>query len=236
MFGPEYCTFSIAAWCTRTGMLGMAIATRPIAVGSRCGFIQPGAGAVVTQATTDPRLGPLGLRLLALGLSAPKALREIEASDPHIEHRQLAVVDRDGGVAARTGAQNKPWAGHVEGRGFVAMGNMLVGPEVAHGIARAYEAARDAPLEDRLLAAIEAGRDAGGQHGGQHSAALLVYGSGAYPYVDLRVDEHDEPIGELRRIFELYRPLIPYFYARPAEPTMPGQDEWLQRQRDARAH
>lgn len=218
--GMEFHTFSITARCERTGRMGVGIATLAVAVASRCPFVKANVGAVTTQASTDPRLGLLALRLLDMGYSAPKALKELEASDPHIEYRQLAVVDRDGNAAARTGKENRDWAGHIVGKNYVAMGNHLLGKHTADAMAEAFEATHDQDIEERLLRAIEAARDAGGQHGGQISSGLLVYDREVYPRVDLRVDHHEEPIGELRRIFELYKPQIEYYNLRPKDPTI----------------
>lgn len=220
--GIPFHTFSITARCERTGRLGVAITTRAITVGSRCPFVKANVGAVATQANTDPRLGPMALRLMEAGYSAPNALKELEASDPYIEYRQLAVVDRDGNSAARTGRENQEWAGHIAERNYVAMGNVLLGRHVIEAMARAFEESLDEELEQRLLLAIEAGRDAGGQHGGQTSSGLLVYDGEEYPRVDLRVDEHPEPIGELRRIFQLYVPQIDFYNMRPKDPTIPS--------------
>lgn len=220
--GIEFHTFSITARCERTGRLGVGIATRAIAVASRCPFVKANVGAVATQASTDPRLGRLALHLLELGYSAQKTLKELEASDPHIEHRQLAVVDRDGNAAARTGTENREWAGHIVARNYVAMGNVLLGRHIAKAMAQAFETSQDEDLEERLMRAIEAARDAGGQHGGQISAGLLVYDREVFPRVDLRVDHHEEPIGELRRIFELYKPEIEFYNLRPIDPTIPS--------------
>ena len=223
-------TFAISARCPDTGKYGVAISTRPIGVGSRCPFIKPGLGVVVTMAVTDPRLGPLGLRLLGLGYSAKKVLAEIEASDPHIEYRQVSVIDRDGNAVARTGKQNTDWSGHFCEPGMVAMGNGLISERTASAMAESFRKTAGDDLEARLMTALEAGRDAGGQHGGQHSSALVVYRAHEYPLVDLRVDEHDEPIGELRRIFEWFRPLLPYYAERPYNPRLPRDDRWRAQQ------
>ncbi len=227
--GIEFSTFSITARCPRTGRFGVAITTHAIAVTSRCVWVRAGVGAVATQASTDPRLGALGLRLLELGYSAGKVLAEIEASDPYIEFRQLAIVDRDGRVAARTGRENRDWAGHHTGDGYVAMGNMLISERTSLAMAEAFERSSGEALEERLLRAIEAGRDAGGQHGGQRSAGLVVYDRDVFPRVDLRVDWHDEPVGELRRAFDEYRPLTEYFNLRAADPTIGPAEVWLAR-------
>jgi uncharacterized Ntn-hydrolase superfamily protein len=227
-FGEEFSTFAISARCPETGKLGVAISTRPIAVGARCPFIEPGLGITVTMAVTDPRLGPLGLNLMKLGYSAQRTLDEIAASDPHIEWRQVSVIDRDGNAVARTGAQNKDWSGHFCEPNMVAMGNGLISERTASAMRDVYRASKGKELEDRLMLALEAGRDAGGQHGGQHSAALLVHRTTPYPLIDLRVDEHDEPIGELRRILELYRPTIDYYELRPWQPhALGGEADWI---------
>ncbi len=221
-------TFSIIARCARTGMFGIAIATRPMAIGAKCPFLKAGIGGLVVQANGDPRLGPLGLKLLEMGYSAQKVLAEIAASDgtQNMAWRQVAVVDKDGGVAAHTGSSNEEWKGHVLGDGFVALGNRLTSERTAADMASAYRASESEELAERLLRALEAGRDAGGQIAGQHSAALLVMNRKSYGWVDLRADEHDEPIGELRRLYGLYVPLIPYYDARPANPSMPRDDNW----------
>lgn len=223
-------TFAISARCPRTGRFGVAISTRPVAVGARCPFIAPGFGVVVTMATTNPRLGPLGLTLLRMGYSAQKVLDELAATDKHIEYRQVSVIDRDGNAVVRTGNLNRDWAGAIVKDNLVAMGNALTREQVASDMASVFESMPDEALEQRLLSALEAGRDAGGQHGGQCSAALLLYDAETYPYVDLRADEHAEPIGELRRIFDIYRPQIPYYYERPLKPDQYPRrvDEWFE--------
>lgn len=234
--GEEFSTFAISARCAETGKFGVAISTRPMAVGTRCPFVKPGLGVVVTMAVTDPRLGPLGLRLLGLGYSAAKTLEEIAVSDPHIEHRQISVIDRDGNAVARTGAANHDWSGHFCEPGMVAMGNGLISERTASAMADTFKAMKGDDLEARLMAALEAGRDAGGQHGGQHSAALIVYRAQEYPLVDLRVDEHAEPIGELRRLFDLYRPQIEYYETRPWQPTALGVvEDWVEARAKAKA-
>ncbi|MDB5865179.1 MAG: hypothetical protein JWO70_2985 [Betaproteobacteria bacterium] len=224
-------TYAVAGRCAETGRLGVAITTRALAVSSRCPFIAPGLGLVVTMARTDPRLGPLGLNLLKLGYSAQRTLDEIAASDPGIEHRQVCVIDRDGNSAARTGNLNKPWRGALTGKNLVAMGNNLTSERTAQAMRDTWLERSGQPLEERLLSALEAGRDAGGQNGGQRSAGLHVYDREIYAYVDLRVDAHEEPVRELRRVYELHKPLIPYYYGRPGNPDEYGrEEEWLERQ------
>jgi uncharacterized Ntn-hydrolase superfamily protein len=220
-------TFTVVGRCERTGMLGIGTATRSWAVGVRVPFIKPRLGAVAIMSIADQRLGHTALNLLEIGYKAPAVIEELVRSDPHCEYRQLAVIDDDGFTAARTGDLNKDWAGHRCGDNHVVLGNVLVGEHVIDAMEEAFFADPDEDLEERLMRSIEAGRDAGGQHGGQESAALLVYDRKTFSRVDLRVDLHEEPVGELRRIFDLYRPAIPYYDERQVDPRIPPAYEWL---------
>ena len=166
--GIDFSTFSIIGRCERTGMFGVAIATSEMAVGSRCIHVAPGVGAVVCQASTNPRLGFLGLNLMRAGYSAPRALEEIAASDTHVERRQLGCLDVSGHAAGRTGAGNRPWAGHRAGRNVVAAANAVVGPPWSTHVR--HVPGPGAALWERLLAALEAGKRAGGQPDGEQSA------------------------------------------------------------------
>ena len=195
-------------------------------VGGRVPFIMPGVGAVGTQAYTDPRLGALALRLLELGYPAGRVLAELESSDPYVEWRQLGLVDRWGHVAVRTGAKNSDWAGHETGEGWIVMGNALVGGEVVEAMASAMRSTPNEDIETRLMASLEAGTAAGGQPDGQRSAGLLVYENEGYDILNLRVDEHTEPMGELRRLFDKLYPLVPYYRERPDNPTIGRVVDW----------
>ena len=221
-------TFSILAKCERTGMFGMAIATRPIAIGAKCPFVRPHIGGLMVQANGDPRLGALGLKMLEMGYSAAKVLQELAESDgaENIEWRQIMVIDKDGNTAARSGNANEEWRGHIAKKNFCVAGNRLANEKVAANMAAAFEKSAGEDLAERLLRALEAGRDAGGQVAGQYSSALQVHNHRSYAWVDLRVDEHNEPIAELRRLYHLYIPLIPYYQERPANPSMPRDDDW----------
>ena len=223
-------TFAIAARCASTGRFGVGVATLSPAVGGRTGHFAPNFGVVLTMAYTDPRLGSLGTDLLRMSYSAPKVLKELEASDPNVEHRQLAVIDLDGHAVARTGAKNNKWCGaHIE-TNLVALGNNLTSEKTCTAMFETYKSLENDTLEERLLRALEAGRDAGGQNGGQLSAALVTYGTRIYHYINLRVDAHDEPVGELRRVYEVYRPYITYYYDRPADPGRWGtKQQWKKR-------
>ena len=225
--GVEFHTFSLVARDPRTRKLGIATATRSLAVGARVPHVKARVGAVAIMAIADARLGTTALRLLDLGYKAPAVVDELVRSDPYAEYRQLAVVDGDGFVAARTGTHNRAWAGHRVGEGYVVLGNVLTGEHVVDAMETTFVKHGDEELEDRLLRALEAGRDAGGQHGGQRSAALLVYDDQSFAHVDLRVDVHDEPVGELRRVFDVYRPAIPYYNLRQVDARVPPLDDWL---------
>ena len=221
-------TFSILAKCERTGMFGMAIATRPIAIGAKCPFVRPHIGGLMVQANGDPRLGALGLKLLETGYSAAKVLQDIVDSDgaANIEWRQIMVIDKDGNTAVRTGSRNEEWKGHIAQRNYCVAGNRLTSEKTVTAMADAFEKSDKDDLAERLVRALEAGRDAGGQVAGQFSAALQVHHQRSYAWVDLRVDEHNEPIAELRRLYGLYIPLIPYYQQRPSNPSMPRDDDW----------
>jgi len=227
VLGIEFTTFSLIGRCERTGMLGIAIATSEMAVGSRCIHVAPGVGAIITQASTNPRLGHLGLNLLRAGYSAPRALAEIAASDEFVERRQLACLDVSGLTAARTGSGNKPWAGHRVDRNVAVATNAVVSAKVADAMFEVFRQDTVAPLWERLLRALEAGKAAGGQPDGEASSGLFVVDREPFPTVDLRVDLHPQPVTELRRLADAYFPLVPYYNLRPRDPSVPSAAEWL---------
>jgi uncharacterized Ntn-hydrolase superfamily protein len=185
----------------------------------------------VTQASTNPRLGHLGLNLLRAGYAAPRVLEEIAASDQFVERRQLGCLDVTGLAAARTGAENKPWAGHRVERDVVVAANAVVGAAVADSMFDVFRKGSDLPLWERLLRALEAGKAAGGQPNGEVSSGLFVVDREPYALVDLRVDLHPEPVAELRRLSTAYFPLIPYYSLRPRDPNVPSAADWLAEQR-----
>jgi uncharacterized Ntn-hydrolase superfamily protein len=198
----EFHTFSVVGRCTRTGDFGVAVATARPAVGS----VVPWAGltgAVATQARTNTAIGRSALALLERDVPVAVALETLLASDPDREHRQAHGVDRHGGVFAHTGTECVPWCGHRPGDGFSVAGNMLAGPEVLAAMSDAFSATPDMELAARLLGALEAGQAAGGDKRGKQSAALLVVSAEPRAYHNLRVDDHAEPVAELRRLFEL---------------------------------
>jgi uncharacterized Ntn-hydrolase superfamily protein len=225
--GVEFHTFTVLGRCPRTGRLGIATATRSLAVGARVPHVRARLGAVAIMAIADARLGHTALRLLELGYKAPAVIEELVKGDPYAEYRQLGVIDADGFAAARTGQMNRDWAGHHVRDDHIVLGNVLTGEHVLDAMEKAFTADSAEDLEERLLRAIEAGRDVGGQHGGQQSAALLVFDDRPFAHVDLRVDVHAEPIGELRRVFDVYRPAIPYYNLRQVDARVPPLHEWL---------
>jgi uncharacterized Ntn-hydrolase superfamily protein len=225
--GIEFHTFSIIGRCERTGMFGVAIATSEMAVGSRCIHVSPGVGAVISQASTNPRLGYLGLNLLRAGFSAPRVVEELAENDQFVERRQLGCLDTRGGAAARTGSGNRPWAGHRIERNVVAAANAVVGEEVAAAMLERFQKDPARPLWERLLDALEGGKRAGGEPGGEKSGGLYVVDREPFPVVDLRVDLHPDPVAELRRLATDYFPLVDYYMMRPANPDLPPAAEWL---------
>ena len=224
--GTHHHTFTAIGRCPRTGRFGIAVATGELAVGGRVPFIAPNIGAVATQAYTDPRLGPLALRLLDLGYPAARVLQELQDSDPYREHRQIGVIDRWGHTVVTTGGENSDWAGHVTGPGWIAMANAVVGKEVVDAMGAAMADAEAADIETRLMLAIEAGAGAGGQPDGQRSAGLIVYENAGFAIVNLRVDDDPDPTAALRVLFDKLYPLIPYYRERPDNPTIGRVKDW----------
>lgn len=196
-------TWSIVAFVPETGEFGLAVSTRFFAVGALCAYGTGGIGAVSTQAFVNPLWGTDALRLLGEGVAAPDVLAYLLPSDPNADHRQLHMVDRTGQTAAHTGSACVDWAGHVAAPGVSVAGNMLAGPDVVAATLAAYNARGELGLADRLLAALDAGEAAGGDKRGRQSAALKVWGREPHPRLDLRVDDHPEPLTELRRLHEV---------------------------------
>lgn len=199
-------TFSMVARCPKTMALGVCVSSASLAVGSRVPHAEAGVGAIATQAYTNVLYGTEGLKLLKKGFSPQKALGAMLKNDSERELRQVIIIDKFGRTAAFTGKGSLGWKGHLIGEGYVVAGNMLVGGGVIEAMGQTFEGSVGT-LAERLMEALEAGQEAGGDRRGRFSAALLVVGgeqAGA-PVLDLRVDNHREPVGELRRIFEDYR-------------------------------
>jgi uncharacterized Ntn-hydrolase superfamily protein len=214
IFMQEYVpcmTFSIVARNDDGTTWGVAVASKFLAVGAVVPAAEAGLGAVATQAHANLAYRPQGLALLREGRDAAETVRELTAEDSGRETRQVGVVDREGRAASFTGAECHPWAGGRSGERYAIQGNLLAGPEVFSEMEAAWLASnRESPLATRLLCALAAGDGAGGDRRGRQSAALYVvkagggYGGGSDQLVDLRVDDHHDPVAELRRLLDLH--------------------------------
>jgi uncharacterized Ntn-hydrolase superfamily protein len=194
------------------GSFGVAIASRFFAVGALCVHTRRAVGALSTQALLNPLYGPAGIELLAAGTTAADVVRQLTDADEGRAQRQLHVVGASGPPAAYTGEQCIDWCGHQAHDDFSVAGNMLAGPQVLQATVDAFLAGTGRPLGARLLAAMAAGEAAGGDKRGKQAAALRIQGDDDYPRLDIRVDDHAEPIDELRRLydksFERFQPFI----------------------------
>ncbi len=209
-------TFSIVARCPRTGMTGVAVSTAVPAVGAICAFGAPGVGSIATQSWANPYLGIDGVELLRQGLSAAEVLEKLISEDPGRDMRQLGIVDGQGQVAVHSGVQCTSWFGDITGPGYTIQGNMLTGGDTLEAMKDSFESTVDAELPERLVSALEAGQAVGGDKRGRQSAAMKIYAREEYPYLDLRVDEHPEPVAELRRVYEVARhQLLPFIAMMP---------------------
>jgi uncharacterized Ntn-hydrolase superfamily protein len=203
-------TYSIVAFDPDARHWGVATQSKFLAVGSVVPWAKAEAGAVATQSYANPRYGPDGLALLGEGMDASEVVRRLTEADDGRDTRQLGVVDARGGSATFTGSECHDWAGGRTGDGYAAQGNILVGAETADALAETFEASAGRHLADRLIECLAAAQAAGGDRRGQQSAALLVvekdggYAKLSDVLVDLRVDDHPQPIDELRRLYRLH--------------------------------
>ena len=204
-------TFSIVAWDPNTGMTGVAVSTKHLAVGALVPHAKAGIGAIATQAQTNPMLGIRGLRILERRTAAESVYDETPADavievllrdDDCRNERQVHLVDHNGHTAAWTGSDCVDWSGHFTFENFSVAGNMLVSQDTLLAMAETYQYAQQEEFCDRLIRALEAGDAAGGDKRGRQSAALYVMHTEVYPYLDLRVDHHANPVAELRYLFE----------------------------------
>ena len=217
-------TYSLAACDLEARQWGVATQSKFLGVGSVVPWAEPQVGAIATQAWANPRYGPDGLALLREGLSAEQVVERLTSADEGRDHRQLGVVDGNGGSATYSGAECMDWAGGRTGPCYAAQGNILVSADTVDAIAETFEATSGRPLAERLLDCMDAAQAAGGDRRGQQSSALLVverdggYAGLSDSVVDLRVDEHALPLEELRRIYEMHQAI---FGETP-------RDEWLE--------
>lgn len=213
-------TFSIAGRCARTGQFGVALATSSIGAGGRCPHLRPGVGAILTQARTDPRLGPIGLDLLSAGRSARETVAGLVASTPHASWRQLAAITAGGDVAYATGSDVAPPADGMTLDGAVVIGNWVKCEAVIAGIAAGYETDPLAELAERLVQALESGEAEGGELDPLQSAAVIICDPAwRFPVVDLRVDLSGNPIGDLRTAWERWQPVMEGYLQRAVDPA-----------------
>ena len=220
---PDVATYSICACDLEAGQWGVATQSKFLAVGSVVPWAAPHVGAIATQSYANPRYGPDGLALLRDGASAEEAVERLTSADDGRAHRQLGIVDAQGRAATYTGAECHAWAGGRTGEGYAAQGNILVSGATVDALAETFEATAGKPLARRLLDCLDAAEAAGGDRRGRQSAALLVverdggYANLSDSLVDLRVDEHPDPLVELRRIYRMHDAL---FGSTP-------RDQWL---------
>jgi len=207
-------TYSIVAIDPDASRWGVATQSKFLAVGSVVPWAEAEVGAIATQSYANPQYGPDGLALLRQGLGAEEVVKRLTEADEGREHRQLGVVDARGGAATYTGNECHEWAGGRTGDGYAAQGNILVSAETVDALAETFEGSRGEPLAQRLLDCLDAAQAAGGDKRGQQSAALLVvekdagYAQLSDVVVDLRVDDHERPLEELRRIYRLHDALF----------------------------
>lgn len=213
-------TFSIAALDRRSGMFGIAVASSSIAVGNRCPWARAGVGAILTQHRTDIRGGPLGLQLLADGLSARETIEVLARSNDHPQLRQFAAIDAQGRTAFFNGPGIESINGASEGDACISSGNFLANAGVTAAMVRGYEGATGLPFVERLLAGLDAGVAAGGETQPAMAAALLVVDKQAWPLVDLRVDFEPQPERTLRRLWTAYVPVVDRFVQQVLEPAV----------------
>jgi uncharacterized Ntn-hydrolase superfamily protein len=211
---PDVATYSICACDLEAAQWGVATQSKFLAVGSVVPWAAPHVGAIATQSYANPRYGPDGLALLRDGVSAEEAVERLTSADDGRAHRQLGIVDAQGRAATYTGAECHAWAGGRTGEGYAAQGNILVSGATVDALAETFEATSGKPLARRLLDCLDAAEAAGGDRRGRQSAALLVverdggYANLSDSLVDLRVDEHPDPLVELRRIYRMHDALF----------------------------
>jgi uncharacterized Ntn-hydrolase superfamily protein len=212
-------TFSLIARCVKTGQFGMVISSSSPAVAARCAHVRAGVGAVASQNITDPGLGLELLDLMARGNSAGEALAAVRAGRPHIDYRQLLVVDAAGACAIHSGAQVLGIWGEACGQDCAAGGNLLANSTVPQAMIAGFEAT-SGHLGNRLMAALHAGLAAGGEAGPVHSAGLKIADTQDWPLVDLRVDWSDDPITALAQAWDIYRPQMAAYVQRAINPSI----------------
>ncbi len=215
-------TFSLAGRCERTGAVGAVIASASMAVAARCVAVRAGVGAVCSQSTTDPRLREALLEAMASGLDAVDAVTAVTARAPDIAYRQLAAIDARGGSASYSGELALGEATDICAAGAAAAGNLLADRDVPTAMLAAFTGRADDSLGDRLIAGIQAGLAAGGEVSPVRSAGLVIAESVSWPVTDLRVDWHDDPIGQLTGLWQVWQPQAESYVRRALRPSEMG--------------
>lgn len=216
--GQATSTYSVAGRCQSTGAMGAVVTSSSPAVGARCVWAWSETGVVLTQNVTDPRLADVGLCALDKGYGAADVLRCMKALSPYPEHRQLAVVDARGTTDVFTGEQALGVPGQFQADGVVSIGNLLSDATIPEAMGRRFEEQGDLSLADRLLDSIQLGFQMGGELDQERSIALLLYTDAPFPYVDLRVDYSEDPLGDLKSLWEVYGPQAEDYKVRAYEP------------------
>jgi uncharacterized Ntn-hydrolase superfamily protein len=226
-----FATFSIAARCASTNQLGVATSTAALAGGAFVPHARPELAAVATQSFTNPYLASRAFELISQGFTPIQVLDHLQELDTGRALRQVALVDGQGRSAAFTGARCEQWAGHLTEANVAVAGNTLASKQVVIAMLEAFRANQQEKLAERLVQALEAGQAAGGDRRGRQSAALIVAWKEDYCYVDLRVDDHPEPVAELRRLWQIYQAeLEPYMPLFPSKERLAGETDinvWL---------
>lgn len=213
-------TFSVAGRCSATGALGAIVTSSSPSVGARCPWVKTDVGVILTQNVTDPRLADVGLQVMANGYDAQSALQAMKASSPYPEYRQLGVVDANGNSAAFTGNKALGVSGEFYEKNVVSIGNLLCNPDIPKAMGQVFLETEGLPLAERLILAISKGFEMGGELDQEHSIALLVHTDEPFPYVDLRVDYSEQPLEDLKKLWEIYGPQADDYKVRAVMPEL----------------
>ncbi|MEH7335775.1 DUF1028 domain-containing protein [Neobacillus drentensis] len=213
-------TFSVAGRCSSTGALGVIVTSSSPSVGARCPWVKTEVGAILTQNVTDPRLAGIGFTVLENGFDAESTIRSMKEASPFPEYRQLAVVDSKGNSAAFTGTKALGVHGEFCAKNVASIGNLLSNPAIPEAMGQVFLQTEGLPLAERLILAIEKGFQMGGELDQEHSIGLLVYTDEPFAYVDLRVDYSEQPLEDLKKLWEIYSPQADDYKVRAIVPEL----------------
>ncbi|GAA0429286.1 DUF1028 domain-containing protein [Lentibacillus halophilus] len=212
-------TFSVAGRCPETGALGVIVTSSSPAVGSRCAWGKNDVGVILPQNVTDPRLATVGLTAMEQGYNADAAIRTMKEASDYPEYRQLAVVDKNGESAVFTGDKALGVSGEFCSDNVASIGNLLKDPDIPQAMGEKFLQENNLSLSERLISAIDTGFEMGGELDQEHSIALLVYKDVPFPYVDLRVDYSEDPLNDLKNLWEIYKPQAEDYKVRALNPV-----------------